>query len=54
MNLPNVLKDPHTYLVIAMFLIAGWSTISGQVPASIATPISGIIGLIAIYVHQTS
>ncbi len=50
----NFLKDPHTYVLVAMFLVAGWSAISGQVPADIATPISGLLGILAIFLKQNA
>ena len=50
----NFLKDPHTYVIVVMALVGAWGAISGQVPPTIATPISAVIGILAIYLKQTA
>ena len=42
------------YVIVATFLVAGWAAISGQVPATIATPISAVLSIVAIYLKQTA
>ena len=49
----DFLKSPHTYLVVATFLLAGFGSITGMVPAGWADSLAAITGILSIFVHQT-
>lgn len=53
MNL-SFLKDPHTYVVVAMFLAGGLTALqAGLTPGTdLAGAVSAILGVLAIFIKQ--
>ncbi len=48
----NILKDKHTWAVVAMFFSAGLSAVAGSLPLEWNFVVAAILGGLAIYLKQ--
>ncbi len=50
----NILKDKHTWVIVAMFASAGLTAVVGFLPMEWNFAVSAILGGLAIYIKQNN
>jgi hypothetical protein len=50
--LKNIFTDPHTYLILAIFIVSGVTAIQSYIPADISPIVSFVLGGVAIWIKQ--